>query len=610
MRLLVATACATLALAASAQALPRPVAISHGWQFRFDPHARGGLDGWRSGGPRTGWRNAAVPGVFDARLIASTFHGTIGWYRVRFRAPATPRGFAWGIHFGAVRRTAAAWLNGRAIGTHQDPYAPFTLPARGLRPGRVNELVVRVVNRKHALPREGWWNWGGITRPVTLVPFGPVVLHDFAVMPKLSCPAPGQCARPQVLVQGTLTGQSAPRGARVRIQVRLRSPTGAVTSHALTTSAPARGRSRPVSFSFPLAGTPDLWSPDHPALYSTTVTTSVNGHAAQSDRLRTGVRAVEVRNGLLYLNGRRVELRGAAIQEDVPGRGPALRPFDIAQLVDELKAVGANVTRAQYGLSDELMSALDRAGILLWNQAPVYHRDLELHYLPGRADALSLVRDNLLAARGHACLLANSVDNEPIAMPDTRAGTRQFLFRASRLATELDPVTPPAVDLAAKPGIPFQRSLTWFPLLGLNSYFGWYTGRPRTSVANFADFAPYLQLMRKSYPQQGLLVTEFGAEATFSDPATARKGSYEFQSQYLSNTLDVVDAASFLGGAIYWTLREFAVKPHWDGGAGLPVAQRNSLHHKGLLRYDGTPKPAWYVARRRFTSTPLYVPGT
>ena len=32
-----------------------------------------------------------------------------------------------------------------------------------------------------------------------------------------------------------------------------------------------------------------------------------------------------------------------------------------------------------------------------------------------------------------------------------------------------------------------------------------------------------------------------------------------------------------------------------------------ALAHKGLLAYDGTPKPAWYVAHDRFTSTPLYV---
>jgi beta-glucuronidase len=438
----------------------------------------------------------------------------------------------------------------------------------------------------------------------------PVALDDLGVMPRLRCSGPEGCSRPVVQVSGALRGLTARRGTRVTIRVTLRSPTGATTTRVLTTSAPPRGHSHPLSFSFPLSGAPDLWSPDHPALYATTVVTRAGRTTAQLDELHVGVRAVEVKGGLLYLNGRRVQLRGASIQEDMPGRGPALRPADIDTIVSELKDVGANVTRAQYGLSDELMSGLDRAGIMLWNQAPVYHRDLELRHPSGRGEALAQVRDNILAARNHPSLLANSVDNEPIAQPDSRRGTREFLFRASRIARRLDPVTPVALDIAAKPGIRFERTFTWFSLLGLNSYFGWYTGRPGTSVANFNDFEPLLQLMRKSYPEQGLLVTEFGAEASFSDPAGARKGSYEFQSQYVSKSLDVIDATPFLGGAIYWTLREFAVKPHWDGGAGLPVAQRNSLHHKGLLAYDGTPKRAYFVARQRFESTPLYVPAT
>jgi beta-glucuronidase len=607
MRPLLATLGAALALALIWPGAAGALQLDHGWQFRLDPHARGGLDAWRKGGPRGGWSAVTVPHVFDPTPVASAFHGTIGWYRVRFLGPATPRGFGWALRFGAVRRTATVWLNGRKIGASTDPYAPFLLPAAGLAPHRSNLLVVRVVNRKQALPREGWWNWGGITRPVTLVPQGPLTLHDLGVMPRMSCTAPGQCTHPTVEVRGQLGNRSARPLGRAQINVTLRSPAGAVSSNTFSVAAPRPGSSKGIAFHFPITGDPDLWSPDHPALYSTVVTTRAGGHVAQTDNLDVGIRAVDVLGGLLYLNGRRVQLRGASIQEDVPGRGPALRPSDIASIVAELKAVGANVTRAQYGLSDELMSALDRAGIMLWNQAPVYHRDVELRKSAGRAEALAMVRHNILAARSHPSLLANSVDNEPIAKPDSRRGTREFLWRASRIARRLDPGTPPAVDLAAKPSIPFQRSFTWFPLIGLNSYFGWYTGRPGTSVQRFEDFEPLLNLMRKGYPNQALMITEFGAEATFDGPAT-QKGTFEFQTDYLSRTLDIVDRNSYLAGAIYWTLREFAVKPHWDGGALLPQAQRDSIHHKALLRYDGTPKPAWYAARDRFNATPLYLP--
>jgi beta-glucuronidase len=61
-----------------------------------------------------------------------------------------------------------------------------------------------------------------------------------------------------------------------------------------------------------------------------------------------------------------------------------------------------------------------------------------------------------------------------------------------------------------------------------------------------------------------------------------------------------------MGGAIYWTTREFAVKPHWDGGAHPPKRSRDSFHHKGLIAYDGKIKPAFDVAKHAFEATPLY----
>jgi beta-glucuronidase len=63
-----------------------------------------------------------------------------------------------------------------------------------------------------------------------------------------------------------------------------------------------------------------------------------------------------------------------------------------------------------------------------------------------------------------------------------------------------------------------------------------------------------------------------------------------------------------MSGAIYWTLQEFAVKPHWDGGAHPPPDERTGIHHKGLITYDGRIKPAWRVAERIFAATPAVRP--
>jgi beta-glucuronidase len=93
----------------------------------------------------------------------------------------------------------------------------------------------------------------------------------------------------------------------------------------------------------------------------------------------------------------------------------------------------------------------------------------------------------------------------------------------------------------------------------------------------------------------------------FDGPVTT-KGTYEFQSNYLQQTFGVLDQLPFMNGAIYWTLREFAVNPGWTGGVALPFDDPpDGLHHKGLLAYDGTEKPAFAVAQQLFATQPAFV---
>jgi beta-glucuronidase len=161
------------------------------------------------------------------------------------------------------------------------------------------------------------------------------------------------------------------------------------------------------------------------------------------------------------------------------------------------------------------------------------------------------------------------------------------------------------VDILAWPGYPRQRTYARFDALGLNSYFGWYEGRGGRT-ADLADLEPFLRRARADYWDQALVMTEFGAESTTDGPVVMKE-TYAFQAGYVRANLDVIERLPFMGGAIYWTLREFAVKPNWDGGARRTGVVRDAIHNKGLVTYaDGRRKPAWAVAARAFAATPLY----
>jgi beta-galactosidase/beta-glucuronidase len=622
-----AAAFAALPGSAVAAELPREQSLEGGWEVRAqqaapappqppppvegqpegspDPPIAGLPSGTRVAQAPPAWTAVNVPSVFNPRAVASEYAGSVRRYRVRFTGPPTPRGFRWLVHFESVRRGATVFLNGRRLGKNSDPYTPFTFEARGLRPGRPNELLVIVDSRKDPRLPEGWWNWGGIVRPVSLIPAGRAHLHDLGTMSRVRCSGPARGCRAELLVDGILEKAGAD-ALTPSLEVNLRSPSGRMIRRVFRLPRQRADRRRmTVSLRVPA---PQLWRPEDPKLYFAELTLRNRGAVQQVERRRVGLRSVEVKRGRLFLNNREIKLAGASIHEDMPGSGAALSAADIDRIVADLEEVGANVTRAHYVLNDRLLSRLDRAGIMVWNQAPIWQRDRQDNILREplqRKRAYETVRRTVIAARSHPSVITHSVANELWSRPDARPGvTRRYLETAQEYARELDPTLPISVDINGRPYHPEQFTYHAFDMLGINQYFGWYSW-----VSDFSLLPLFLQEMRDLYPRHALVMTEFGAEARpeLADAPADQKGSYAFQSLHFDRTLDVADAAP-ISGAIYWTLREFEIFPGWSGGAGRrpPPYQPNTRHQKGLLTYEGDKKRAWFRARERFSATPLY----
>jgi hypothetical protein len=610
--------------AAVAQKPPRELSLRKGWEVRVEPAAPAlpqpappeetapegappppATPAGRAAQSPGEWRPARIPSVFDTRALPALYPGQVRRYRLSFTGPDTPAGYRWLIRFDGVRRNAGVFLNGRRIGRNVDPYTPFTVPARGLRPGRRNELVVVVDGRKNPRLPEGWWNWNGMVRPVRLVPAGPAHIHDLGTLSRVKCRGPARGCRAELLVDGELERRGR-RKSEPTLEVELRSPGGRRTRKSFTLPSGRAGRER-VQLSLRVPA-PQLWSPDSPTLYRARLTLYAGDRRVQVERRRIGLRSVDVKGGHLYLNNRRVQLRGASIHEDMPGSGAALDGDDMDRIVADLKELGANITRAHYLLNDRLLARLDRAGIMVWNQAPIWQRDhgAALLYQPKERDrALLTVARTVTAARSHPAVLTHSVANELSFTPDTKPGTRRFLLGAQAIARDLDPTLPISVDIKGRPGFAEQFTYHEFDLIGLNQYFGWYRW-----VEDFNLLEPYIYELRDHYPRQAIVMTEWGAEARpeLASAAVSLKGSYPFQALHATRTLDVVDRSPVLSGAIYWTLREFEIYPGWTGGAGRRPAQYepNTRHHKGLIGYHGERKPAFWTVRDRYLRTPLY----
>jgi len=576
--------------ARAAQDAPDTETLDDGWEFR--PGATFNADA-------TDWQSIQVPHVMDQALTEAAFKGGVGWYRLRFDAPEAPTGFAFALRFNEVRRQADVYLNGKKIGSNNDPYTPFVVQAAGLRKGARNELTIRVSNVKGTDPREGWWNWGGIVRPVELIPQGRVTVDSLGVLggvtPRLDAAT--------VTIDALVTNRTT-RAISPTLKLTLKAPSGRVTRQSFKLRRLAGKGRRQERLDVVVNGKPELWSPTKPQLYDATLVTSTN-RVEQTDTERIGLRRLQVDDGRILINRKPMRGRGAAYHEDLPGKGAALTDADIDKIVDDLKAVGATMTRIHYLFDERLLDKFDEEGILVWNEAPIWARDRQLKDAGGRKEALAQLKRTIAGARNHPSVFVNSVSNELSDTPDTdkSAGTRTYIRDAAALARKIDPTTPVGIAIRTLVDTPKQKTYAKLDVIGFNHYLGWYPCPPakQTSIDQLPGF---IDKLRRNYPKQGIVMSEFGAEATREGPAT-EKDTYAFQSDFVKRSLDAVDDRPYVAGAIYWALREFAVRPIWDGGACRPEDQSNAIHRKGLLNYDGTPKPAWDVARQRFEDVPV-----
>src|SRR5215216_5157562 len=198
-------------------------------------------------------------------------------------------------------------------------------------------------------------------------------------------------------------------------------------------------------------------------------------------RVRFGVRKIDPRpGGVILLNGKRLNLRGASIHEDDLKEGGALSQRTRTLLVNRLKNLGATITRSHYPLHPGFVEALDRAGIMYWVDAPVYQVPTSswvrsgVRQLALRAATLT-VRNNI----NNPSILTWSLANEPSEAGPNLGGYGpalvSYIRDASHAVRELDDTRLVGLDRQSRVGEPYTTDAhQYIDVLGVNEYFGWY----------------------------------------------------------------------------------------------------------------------------------------
>src|SRR3954451_12838303 len=520
-----AVAMAALAFGAIAGGMPARDPVLHAPVIAGGPTGRVALDGrWAVRVlPSPDARAVHVPYSPNARVVSgpageASFEGGVAWYRTTVNV-AAPGAYA--IRFESVNHEAAVFVDGRLVTRHTGAYLPFE--ARTQLGAGHHVLLVRADWRspqamQAAAWHRTWFNFSGIDREVTIRRLGASEVDAPSIVTRL-------------LSDGSAVVDVTAR-VRNRAGARTIALEGKLGVRALRFPAVAVRAGRSVSVRAQLRiARPRLWSPVDPTLQ--TLQLAVPGESGW--RSKVGLREIRWQGGQLLLNGRRLVLHGASLQEDAPGRGDALTPADMDAIVRRLQAIGANATRSQHPLNPALLERLDAAGIFVWQGiGPVDSPGAWTSTTAAlRRQGLRRVRLNVVQARTHPSVLAWNLANEA-ANNGHAGGQAQFIDSAAQLVHRLDPGRPVALDvwgthMPARAGFMYRN----VDAVGGTNYEGWYEDLHASPAVVDAKIVDWLARLRSAFPGKVLAVTEFGAEANTLNP-TDGPGGLEFQAALLA----------------------------------------------------------------------------
>ena len=510
----------------------------------------------------------AVPGDWNTqREDLRWYEGTI-WYKTSFARTLAP-GRRLFVHFGAANSEARVWLNGTELGVHTGGFTPFDFEVTQIvRPG-ANDLVVKVDNRRRAeaVPtvNSDWWNYGGLTREVTLVETPSTFVRDYVLQLD---PAHPERARGWVQLDG-------PAAASTPVTVRV---PGARLAQTVTPDASGR-----AALTLDAAGL-TRWSTERPTLYDVEVATG-----AETVRDRIGFRTIAVRGTQILLNGRPIFLRGVAVHEEAPYE--ARRAFsrdDARTLLGWVHDLGGNFVRlAHYPHNEAMVRAADEMGILVWAEIPVYWT-IAWENPATLASAEQQLTELITRDRNRAAVALWSVANETPRDSNPESGPRLTFLRAlvarARLLDSTRLITAALEHRYTSPTTiaiddPLGRSLD---VIGNNEYLGWYDG----STAK-ADSITWTSAFAKP-----LVMSEFGGDARqgLHGRADAR-WTEEYQARLYERQVAMFRRIPSLAGVTPWILKDFR-----SPRRPLPGVQ-DYFNRKGLVSERGERKAAFGVLR-------------
>jgi beta-glucuronidase len=515
-----------------------------------------------------GWDRIKVPASWNLEKPELHYFEGSGLYTRTFRYIPKTSGERLLLRFeGAAYRTTV-FLNGKIIGTHDGASTPFNADISDVVETENRIVVVADARRSPVrIPTDNtdWFNYGGIYRDVYLVRVPPIFIKDWFV--RLAPDGTFSTILADVTVASAVNDQAQVNGV-----AHLKIPELSIKQEIVIKEG--RGEAE-------ISAKPELWSLERPKLYDVSVSFNSGGDMGDVVNDRIGFREIKAKGHEIFLNGKKIFLRGVCVHEDHFALGKTTTEEIIRQTIRDLKEMnGIYLRLAHYPHDARFARIADEEGVLLWEEVPVYWAVAFDN--PGTyADAENQLSELVLRDRNRASVIIWSVGNEN-ADSDSRLA---FMSKLAQKAKALDGSRlVSAACLINHEKLQIQdRLVDFLDVIGINEYYGWYD----------PNFEHLPKIFANSNPGKPVLVCEFGADARLGQRGSVDElWTEDKQKRLYDQQVETFKKCPYIAGTTPWILYDFRCPRRLN-------RYQEGFNRKGLIDADRkTRKPAFYVMQK------------
>ena len=429
-----------LALSMDRKASPYVRLLNGVWKFNLAASPEQTPPGfYASGYDASDWADIQVPGNWQIQRFADIPIYTNVHYpfpaNPPFVPPENPTGCyrrifhldpAWNgrdvfLLFESVDSAFYVWVNGQQAGYSQDSRLPAEFEiTRFVQPGE-NTLAVQVMRYSDGsyLEDQDMWLLSGIQRDVILYSKPRVALRDFSVRTRFD----NRYQDAWLSVEAKISRVPDMRDYSVEAMLYdhvgnsvFETPISAYIEDETSFSFPPRKKTAAVIIEQHVE---DLrqWTAETPYLYRLVLALiDPDGEVVEFESCQVGFRQVEVRDGVILLNGRRLVLRGVNRHEHHPERGRAVTEEDMRADIRLMKQLNFNTIRtSHYPNHPRWYDLCDEYGLYIIDEANIESHGVEgeLSNDPTWAHAyMERATRMVLRDKNHPSILFWSLGNE------------------------------------------------------------------------------------------------------------------------------------------------------------------------------------------------------